>query len=107
LIRQISPSVGLVVYGRSSAACAAVISVRKPVMKSASGVGPHVVESFITLPPQHLTAQRGPPRRLPPRDGGLVQPERQVTTPPQPGLVGRPVLDPIASFRDAVTPGSH
>src|ERR1700761_97221 len=30
---------------------------------------------------------------------GLIEPERQVTTPLQPGLVGWPVPDPIAGLR--------
>src|SRR3954453_5952342 len=50
-----------------------------------------------------LTAGRGPPRRLPAGDGGLVQPECQVAAPLQTSLVSRPVLDLIAGLRDAVT----
>src|SRR3954453_17024619 len=50
-----------------------------------------------------LTAGRGPPRRLPAGDGGLVQPEGQVAAPLQTSLVSRPILDPIAGLRDAVT----
>src|SRR3954453_20743642 len=50
-----------------------------------------------------LTARRGPPRRLPTDEGGLVQPECQVAASLQTSLVSRPVLDPIAGLRDAVT----
>jgi hypothetical protein len=35
---------------------------------------------------------------VPPSDGGLVEPERQVSALPQPGLVGRPVSDPVRAF---------
>ncbi len=45
-----------------------------------------------------LAARGGPPRRVPPSDGGLVEPERQVSALPQPGLVGRPVSDPVRAF---------
>jgi hypothetical protein len=53
-----------------------------------------------------LAAGRGSPRRLLPRNGSLIEPERQVTKPPQPGFVDRPVLDPIAGLRNAMTAGS-
>src|SRR4051794_10875668 len=44
-----------------------------------------------------------PPRCLPLGEGGLIQPEGQVTAPLQASFVGRPILDPIAGLRDAVT----
>jgi len=52
-----------------------------------------------------LPARRGPARCLPAGERCIVEPERQVATPPQPGLVGRPVRDAIALLRDAVTAG--
>ena len=45
----------------------------------------------------------GPPWYLPPSEGGFVQSEGQVTAPLQTSLAGRPILDPIAGLRDAVT----
>jgi hypothetical protein len=45
----------------------------------------------------------GPPWYLPPSKGGFVQSGGQVTAPLQTSLAGRPVLDPIAGFRDAMT----
>src|SRR3954462_11563096 len=53
-----------------------------------------------------LTAGRSPPRCLPLGEGGLIQPEGQVTAPLQASFVGRPILDPIAGLRDAVIPRS-
>jgi len=53
-----------------------------------------------------LAARRGAARGLPAGKGRLVEPERQVTASPQPGLVGRPVRHPPALLRDAVTAGS-
>src|SRR3954447_24265505 len=61
----------------------------------------HQLDRGVRIP--GLTARRGPPRRLPTGDGGLVQPECQVAAPLQTSLVSRPVLDPIAGLRDAVT----
>src|SRR3954453_9897548 len=61
----------------------------------------HQLDRRVRVP--GLTAGRGPPRRLPACDGGLVQPECQVAAPLQTSLVSRPVLDPIAGLRDAVT----
>ena len=52
-----------------------------------------------------LTAWCRPSRRVPPGQGRLIQPEGQVTTPPQPGFVCGPVLDAVARFRDAVAAG--
>ena len=49
-----------------------------------------------------LAAGRGPPRRFPCGQGGLVQPERQVAVPLQPGLVLPPVPDAVAGSREAV-----
>jgi hypothetical protein len=52
-----------------------------------------------------LSARCGPARCLPASKGRLVEPERQVTAPPQPGLVGGPVRHSLALLRDAVTAG--
>src|SRR3712207_7033428 len=52
----------------------------------------HQLDRRIRVP--GLAAGRAPPWRLPPGDGGLVEPERQITAPLQASLVGRPVLDP-------------
>src|SRR4051795_11135805 len=61
----------------------------------------HQLDRRIRVP--GLTAGRSPPRCLPLGEGGLIQPEGQVTAPLQASFVGRPVLDPIAGLRDAVT----
>src|SRR4051794_31861979 len=61
----------------------------------------HQLDCRIRVP--SLAAGRGPPWRLPLGEGGLIQPEGQVTAPLQASFVGRPVLDPIAGLRDAVT----
>src|SRR3954449_7211085 len=61
----------------------------------------HQLDRRIRVP--SLAAGRGPPWRLPSSQGGLVQPEGQVTAPLQASLVDRPVLDAIAGLRDAVT----
>ena len=50
-----------------------------------------------------LSARRSPARRLPASECCLVKPERQVTAPLQPGLVGGPVRHPETLLRDAVT----
>ena len=52
-----------------------------------------------------LSARRGPARGLPAGKGRLVEPEREVAAPPQPGLVGGPVRHPPALLRDTVTAG--
>src|SRR3954454_4149489 len=61
----------------------------------------HQLDRRIRVP--GLTAGRSPPRCLPLGEGGLIQPEGQVTAPLQASFVGRPILDPIAGLRDAVT----
>src|SRR3954454_6944393 len=61
----------------------------------------HQLDRRIRVP--SLAAGRGPPWRLPSSQGTLVQPEGQVTAPLQASFVGRPILDPIAGLRDAVT----
>src|SRR3954464_9784621 len=61
----------------------------------------HQLDRSVRVP--GLTAGRGPPWRLPPSEGGFVQPEGQVTAPLQASFVSRPILDPIAGLRDAVT----
>src|SRR3954471_11860271 len=61
----------------------------------------HQLDRRIRVP--SLAAGRGPLWRLPSSQGSLVQPEGQVTAPLQASLVDRPVLDPIAGLRDAVT----
>ena len=61
----------------------------------------HQLDRRVRVP--GLAAGRGPPRRLPSSQGGLVQPEGQVAAPLQASLIGGPVLDPIAGLRDAVT----
>jgi len=50
-----------------------------------------------------LPARGGPAWRLPPGNRPLVQPEREIASPLQPSLVGRPVLDAILSPRNVVT----
>jgi len=52
-----------------------------------------------------LPARCAPARCLPAGNGRLVEPERQVTAPPQPGLIRRPVRDPVAPLRDVVPAG--
>src|SRR3954462_1990810 len=61
----------------------------------------HQLDCRIRVP--GLAAGRGPPWRLPSSQGTLVQPEGQVTAPLQASFVDRPILDPIAGLRDAVT----
>jgi hypothetical protein len=63
----------------------------------------HQLDGHVRVP--GLAAGRGPARGLPSGQGGLVQPERQVAAPPQPGLVLAPVPDPVAGLRDAVAAG--
>ena len=61
----------------------------------------HQLDRRVRIP--GLTAGRGPPWRVPPSEGSLVQLQGQVTAPLQASLVARPVLNPIAGLRDAVT----
>src|SRR5215217_6295105 len=61
----------------------------------------HQLDRRVRVP--GLTARRDPPWCLPPSEDGFVQAEGQVTAPLQANFVGRPVLDPIAGLRDAVT----
>ena len=63
----------------------------------------HQLDRRVRVP--GLAAGRAPPRCLPPGQGILIEPERQVATPLQASLVGRPVLDPVASLRDAMAAG--
>src|SRR5215217_7262894 len=61
----------------------------------------HQLDRRVRVP--GLTARRDPPWCLPPSEDGFVQAEGQVTAPLQANFVGRPILDPIAGLRDAVT----
>ena len=63
----------------------------------------HELDREIRVAP--LPARRGPARRLPLGNRGLVQPEREIATPLQPSLVGRPVLDAVPGPRDAMAAG--
>jgi hypothetical protein len=54
----------------------------------------------LTHPNATLAAGRSPPRSLPSSLGGLIEPERQVTTPLQPSLVGWPAPDLVAGLRE-------
>src|ERR1700760_2775767 len=64
----------------------------------------HQFDSRISI--QGLVARRAALRCGPVRKRVFMQPEREVATSPQPGFVGRPVRDPVAGPRNAMTTAS-
>ena len=63
----------------------------------------HEFDGQLGIP--RLPAGTAPLGRRPARKGRLVQPQREVAAPPQPGLIRRPVRDTVAGPRNAMAAG--